>query len=162
MEPDAETYAQRGWAYLLAYDAPRLALPDFEEAVHRDRANGDAYTGRGYALVQTGKYQAGVADADTALRQKSPAPRLLYNAARIYAQAAGKIDALPKPISETSREQRLRYQERALELIRGALRQQPADQRSEFWREFVEKDPALVPIARSAAFLQLAAEYGRR
>jgi tetratricopeptide (TPR) repeat protein len=161
LAPDAATYAQRGWAYLLHYDASRLALPDFEEALRRDPENSDVYTGRGYALVQIGKYQAGVADAEKALAHKPVNARLLYKAARIYAQAAGKMDAAG-PLGDSQREQRLRYQDRAVDLLSAALRQQPADERAGFWRDYAEKDPALRPLVRVPAFAQLALEYGRR
>jgi tetratricopeptide (TPR) repeat protein len=48
---DSNTYAYRGWAYLVS-KAPQLALPDFEMAIRLDRKNGNAYTGRAAARAR--------------------------------------------------------------------------------------------------------------
>src|SRR5262249_29581192 len=94
---DSLTYAHRGWSYL-ANKAPGLALPDFEKAIQLDGKNGDAYNGRGAArmalAVKPSHVQEAIADAETALsRGLNHDPRLLWNAARIYAQAAARLEA---------------------------------------------------------------------
>ena len=83
----SEVHAHRGWAYLVS-GAAQLALDDFEKAIQDDTSNGDAYYGRGSALVALGKYKEAVVEAEDALHHGEPTPRMLYVAARIYAQAA--------------------------------------------------------------------------
>src|SRR5262249_6207257 len=95
IKPTALRYRLRGWAHVFR-EAPRPARQDFEKAVELDPANGDAYAGRGYTQVKLGDYRKAVRDAEEALRRVPAenekaveARRLRYNAARIYAQAAG-------------------------------------------------------------------------
>ena len=105
--------AYRGWTHLVV-DAPKLALRDFELAIELDSKNGDAYNGRGFVRAGLGRHREAVQDAAEALRLGPRSPRLLYNAARIYAQCPG-----PDP-------------QRALELIQQALSLLPADERRDF------------------------------
>src|SRR4029077_20702678 len=83
----AADHAGRGWSYVMQEVWP-LALRDFEETVRLDPGNGDGYCGRGYALARCGRLREAVRDADKALQLGSDRPRTLYNAARIFAQAA--------------------------------------------------------------------------
>jgi len=83
MRPDAQTRAARGWTYIVA-DAPRLALPDFEEAIRLDSQCGDGYAGRGLVRALLGQSVAAAADAEEALRRGPQSSRLVYNAARAY------------------------------------------------------------------------------
>src|SRR5262249_53287750 len=125
LEPEsARLFAYRGSTYL-AGDAPGLALQDFDQAIGLDGANADAYTGRGLARVKLGKVSEGVADAREALRRGPLTYQLAFNAARVYAQAAGRTEAAPT---------RTRYQEQALDLIRRALELQSPERRAAFWR----------------------------
>ena len=84
-QPNPATYAARGWCFLVS-DAPRLALPDFEESLRRDPAQSDAYAGRGFCRVLAGEISPAITDAEEALRLGPESPRLYYNVARIYAQ----------------------------------------------------------------------------
>src|SRR5262249_20893751 len=90
---------RRGWAYHYS-DAPRLALPDFEESLRLEPNQGDAYGGRGLARIRLGQWRPAVADAETAIRRARKAgagstlddaraeeAQVLFNAARIYALA---------------------------------------------------------------------------
>ena len=88
LHPTSAVQAYRGWTYLVV-DAPKLALRDFELAIELDPANADAYCGRGFARAQTGLHREAIRDAEEALRRGPTSPRLLYNAARIYAQCPG-------------------------------------------------------------------------
>src|SRR5207302_4331060 len=118
IEPNtAAARARRGWEYL--NEAAQLALRDFEAAMKSEPHNGELYNGRGYALVQLGRYREGVEDADEALRRgparAAPNERmaLAYNAACVYAQAAGKLMASEEP----DRAKLVpRYTERAVDL----------------------------------------------
>ena len=149
-------HAQRGWAYL-ASGATQLAWDDFERAIQDDPSNGDAYDGRGNALAELGNYKDAVDDAENALRHGEPTPRMLYLAARIYAQAADLV--ITKAPRRTLGLPRIsaRYTVRAQGLLRRALEKLPAEQRASFWRDVVQADPTLRRINRLPGF----AEPGR-
>jgi tetratricopeptide (TPR) repeat protein len=155
----AAVHAARGWNHL-ALDAPVLALRDFDQALRLDPEGGDAHNGRGYALVKTGRYREAVQDAEKALRLGPRQPRTLCNAARIFAQAASKREADPAEQTLQGREVRLRHLDRAAELLREALEQLPAEQRSAFWKHNIARDAALTPLRPCAAFVRLAETYG--
>jgi hypothetical protein len=90
---------------------------------------------------------------------KPKEPRLVYSAARIYAQAVAKAEAdrrQPRR-GELARD----YQDRAVLLLRKTLDLLPARQRGTFWREKIMADNSLYPIHGSTGFLQLAADYRR-
>jgi tetratricopeptide (TPR) repeat protein len=159
LAPDAGLHAARGWAYLVN-EAPKPALQDFDEALRRDPDSGEAYSGRAFARVKLGLYREGVADAREALRLGPPTPRLLYNAARTFAQAGAAAAADPRLGSRLGPQTRAAYQDEALRLLRGALERLPAKERSDFWRRHVRKDGALRPIRRASQFSRLAAVYG--
>jgi tetratricopeptide (TPR) repeat protein len=121
--------------------------------------NGDAYNGRGYARVRLGEYRQAVEDAEMALKRGPQSARLLYDAARIYAQAVDKVQAdprqsNPRPIAST-------YQDRAVRLIRQSLELRPSNERRPFWRDTILLDRALSPIRGSTAFLSLASDYSQ-
>jgi tetratricopeptide (TPR) repeat protein len=156
---DPRILAARGWEYLIVFESPQLALADFREAIRLDSTSGDAYSGRGFALVQLGLYREAVADAVSALRLTAPSAPAHYKAARIYAQAAGAVAA-------STREGALRillqteYAERALSLLQSSLSLLPAgSQRTRFWQEEVRVDPALNPIRETPGFARLAQEF---
>ena len=87
-EPSAAAdHTGRGWCYIVLEAWP-LALRDFEQTVRLDPDNSDGYNGRGYALVRCGRSREAVRDADKALQLGRVSLRTLYNAARIFAQAA--------------------------------------------------------------------------
>jgi tetratricopeptide (TPR) repeat protein len=149
-------HTHRGWAYLVS-GAAQLALDDFEKAIQDDTSNGDAYYGRGSALVALGKYKEAVVEAEDALHHGEPTPRMLYVAARIYAQAADL--AITKASRRTLGPPRISFQytARAQGLLRRALEKLPAEQRAAFWRDVIQEDPTLRVILRHADF----AEPGR-
>jgi tetratricopeptide (TPR) repeat protein len=159
-KPDPLTLAYRGWAYLI-HEAPKLALADFDEALKLEGCDRvDCCNGRGYARVLLGQWKEAVADAEEALKDKPGLARHCYNAARIYAQAAGKVDADARS-SPYTQELRRHYEDRALGLLRQACEKSPIDQRAAFWKEYVQADPALRAVRRSPVYAHLAAEYGR-
>jgi serine/threonine protein kinase/tetratricopeptide (TPR) repeat protein len=143
LHPTSAVQAYRGWMYQ-AVDAPKLALRDFELAIELDSKNSDAYNGRGLVRARLGRYREAIQDADTALRLGPPAPRLVYNAARIYAQSS---DA---------------GQKRALGLISQALSLLPDDQRRAFWSTYVRNDAAMAALRRRPSFQQIEVDLTRR
>jgi tetratricopeptide (TPR) repeat protein len=155
LERSSTTHAHRGWVYL-ARRAPQLALDDFEAALQLKPDNGDACTGRGYARVQLGRLAEGVADAQQALHHGPRTPRLLWNAARVHAQAAGRLGTLGADLVLRSV-----YQQRAVRLLREALEATPAAERAAFWKENIHKDEVLAPLRTSSAFHRLALEHAR-
>jgi tetratricopeptide (TPR) repeat protein/tRNA A-37 threonylcarbamoyl transferase component Bud32 len=157
-EPNSSNMrTKRGWAYLL--NGLDLALEDFDRAIAQNPSNSDAHAGRGYALVQLGRSREGVEAAERAVELAPREPDLLYNAACVYAQAAGKAQA-DRGVGD---HQALteRYGQRSLELIRKALDRKPAVGRAPYWREVIAPDLALNPIRRLDGFVRLEAEYGR-
>ena len=136
LHPTSAVQAYRGWTHLVV-DAPKLALRDFELAIELDPDNGDAYNGRGFVRARLGRHREASQDAAEALRQGPTSPRLLFNAARIYAQCPGH------------------YRERALELIENALSLVPTDERRAFWSTHVRADAALATLRRHPTFARL-------
>jgi tetratricopeptide (TPR) repeat protein len=139
LHPTSAVQAYRGWTHLVV-DAPKLALRDFELAIELDPQNGDAYNGRGFARARLGRHREAIQDAAEALRHGPPSPRLLYNAARIYAQNPGP------------------YRQRAVELLQQALSLVPTDQRRSFWSKQVRTDAVLAALRRHPLFVRLDAE----
>jgi Flp pilus assembly protein TadD len=151
---DARLLTERGWAYLV-FDSPRLALADFEAAIKLEPGDGDAYSGRGTARAVRGDHAGAVADAREAIRRAGTGPRVIYNAARIYAVAAS---AVSQELGENGRQARQlagRYQDTALQLIRQAFEREAPEKRAAFWRETVQLDPALKAIRRRIKFEDL-------
>jgi tetratricopeptide (TPR) repeat protein len=140
LHPTSAVQAYRGWTHLVV-DAPKLALRDFELAIELDSHNGDAHNGRGFVRASLGHHREAIQDALEALRHGPLSPRLLYNAARIYAQC-------PDP-----------YRQRALELIQQALSSLPADQRQAFWSTHIRTDTALASLRRYRLFVKLDSEF---
>jgi tetratricopeptide (TPR) repeat protein len=149
---DAATYAARGWSYLVA-DAPKLALPDFDEAIRLAPEQGDTYGGRGYARVLLGKCVLALNDADESLKRGPRSPRLCYNAGRIYAQASTQADPLRNAATVEQ------WQQHAVHLLVLALDMQPAVEAARFWHSVVKVDTAMNPLRHNQAFKQLAARY---
>jgi serine/threonine protein kinase/tetratricopeptide (TPR) repeat protein len=159
LQPDSVTRAYRGWLYVVM-KVPDLALVDFEEAIQLNNRNGDAYNGRGYLRVQSGKYDRAVQDAQMAVSCAPKDPRTLWNAANIYAQVFGKLDAEGAG-SPAAWEAHFQYQEKALDLLSQALDATPDEERAAFWRQKVLPDRDLEPIKRSRGYAGLAADYSR-
>jgi serine/threonine protein kinase/Tfp pilus assembly protein PilF len=158
---DAPTLVLRGWAYLFQ-ESPAVALRDFQEAIDLDPNNGEAYGGRGYAHVRLGQWRRGVADAEKALAcGPEQSPRLLCTAARVFAQAVGRIDAERDRAGRQSLEERSGYQDQAVRLLRRAVELHPRAERRTFWRKIIAADDALLPIRGSPGYTQLEAEFAR-
>ena len=143
VHPTSAVQAYRGWTHLVV-DAPKLALRDFELAIELDSKNGDAYNGRGFARARLGRHREAIQDAAEALRHGPPSPRLLYNAARIYAQC-------PSP-----------YPLRTLELIQQALSLLPAEERRAFWSTHIRTDAALAALRSYRLFVRLDFELSHK
>jgi tetratricopeptide (TPR) repeat protein len=157
--PDAATYAARGWAYLVA-DAPALALRDFEEAAHREPKSADAFVGRGCARAALGDGRAAVADAEHALQLGPSSPRLVYGAARVYAQAATAPTEGIASDGRTAAAVREVWERRAVELLRQALAAQSPAEAARFWKTYVRNDAALKAVRYGAAFRQMEDRFG--
>ena len=143
LHPTSAVLAHRGWTHLVV-DAPKLALRDFELAIELDSQNGDAYNGRGFVRASLGRHREAIQDAAEALRHGPPSPRLLYNAARIYAQC-------PSPCPQ-----------HALELIQQALNLLPAGERRAFWSTHIRTDAALAALRRYRLFAKLDIELSHK
>jgi tetratricopeptide (TPR) repeat protein/tRNA A-37 threonylcarbamoyl transferase component Bud32 len=141
----ADLLLQRGWAYFFA-EAWSLAVDDFDEVL-RLRPDGDALSGRAYALIKQGHIADGVADAEEALRLSSATPAVLrFNVACAFAQTAGKADP----------ELAARYRRRAVENLRAALPEGTTRvERWVYWRDEMLLDKGLDPIRETAEFRAL-------
>jgi tetratricopeptide (TPR) repeat protein len=142
LQPDSALSAQRGFVYVLC-ESWKLALHDFDEALRRDRENGDAYNGRGYTRARLGQWAEAIADAEEALRRKPTNPEMVYGLACTYAQVAGRSKPAP---GQTNAPDRARARGRALELLRRTLAALSPTERSAFWRERIATDTDLDPI----------------
>jgi eukaryotic-like serine/threonine-protein kinase len=143
LHPTSAVQAYRGWTHLVV-DARKLALRDFELAIELDPKSGDAYSGRGFVRASMGRHREAIQDATEALRYGPTSPRLLFNAARIYAQCPG-----PGP-------------QRALALIQQALSLLPAEERRAFWSTHIRTDSALAALRPYRSFVRLDAELSHR
>jgi tetratricopeptide (TPR) repeat protein len=157
---DADIYAARGWTYLVA-EAPALALGDFEEALRLEPDSGDGHAGRGSARVALGQYHAAVADAEQALHHGPPSPRLLYNAARIYARAEAGLAADAWRYDRSTPSLRASWRRRAIDALSRALALQTPEEAARFWQTYVRNDASLNLVRSSPAFKRLADRYAR-
>jgi serine/threonine protein kinase/Tfp pilus assembly protein PilF len=164
LEPNADTYANRGWIHVVAGAHP-LALKDFEEAIRLDPKNGDAHNGRGLMRAKLALANADLVDADAdareALRLGPENARHLWSAARIYAELVGRIDAGLDQRQNRVLATRFDYQHEALQLIRQALALTDAAERASFWEGKIEKDKTFRPIQSSPGYAQLRTEFAR-
>jgi serine/threonine protein kinase/tetratricopeptide (TPR) repeat protein len=159
LEPaQAQLHARRGWAYLVS-GASQLALHDFDEAIRLDPSSSDAHSGSGSAQVLLGRIDEARREAEESLRHGDRDARMLYNAARIYAQAAGQLAARAGRAGRQALAPARRCEERALELLGRALEETEAPERATFWKDVVQSDQALSAIRRLPAFTQLGARY---
>jgi tetratricopeptide (TPR) repeat protein len=137
---------RRGWLYLLT-DAPRLALRDFDEAIRLDGSAADAHLGRGSALVRLGQHCQATIDVEHALRLVKPTARMLYNAARVFAQAANVAGSEVRRRGRDAVSQVSRYRDRAVELVQEAQQLVSARERASFMSD-VQSDPDLAALHR--------------
>jgi len=155
----ASLHTHRGWAYLFS-GAPGPAVRDFDEALRLDPSDDRALSGRALANVQQHKIPEAIADARASAQAKTKDPRLLYNAARVYCQAAAALEADP------ARSQREwagagRYRVESLALIVQSLGLMPEAERARFWTQVIRADAVLEPIRKSRKFLELDAQFAR-
>jgi tetratricopeptide (TPR) repeat protein/predicted Ser/Thr protein kinase len=159
-----QTLSYRGWAYVLC-DAPRLARVDFNAVLRITPGDADALAGRGNARVRLGETKEALADAEAALQAGERSERLRFNAARVYALAAGRAELDAREIKDpvaaerAAKQQRQRCQDRAVQLLDEAVRLVPERERAAFWEQYVETDPALKAIRNSAGYRRLSALY---
>jgi len=100
------------------------------------------------AHARLGDHRAAVADALEALRMGGASPRVTYNAARIYAVAAGAAAAEVPEKGRAARSLSFDYQDIAVRLVREAFEKEAPEKRAAFWRDTVQFDPALKAIKR--------------
>jgi hypothetical protein len=110
-------------------------------------------------LVALGHYQEAAADAEESLRHGEPEPRLLYNAARILAQAAELASKEAGPQARPDLASVRHYQDRALKLLGQAIERTSLEQRPVFWREVIRADHAWSSIRHRPEFTRWAVEY---
>jgi tetratricopeptide (TPR) repeat protein len=161
LRKDPSILAALGWVYVVN-NSPDLAEKAFEGALLLAPDYAEAYAGRGFVKVLRGQYRDGVRDAEEGLararRRGAVSARLLFNAARVYAQAAAA--AVADGVPGSAWVLRDSYEGRAVELLAEALRaeKKPAA-RKRFWVENVQEDGALNPVRGSWQFKKLASEY---
>jgi serine/threonine protein kinase/predicted Zn-dependent protease len=147
--------ANRGWVYLLS-GAPAPALRDFDESLRLDSSNGHALSGRALTNVQLRKTREAISDAQASLRLNPDDSRQVYNAARVFCQAAACLESSAEKNGMTMSTAD-RYRNEALRLLTRALDLCPEADRSRFWEDYVRKDSSLDLIRRSRSFIDLGA-----
>ncbi len=155
----ASLYGHRGWAYLSS-GAPGPAARDFDEALRLDPSDARALSGRALANVQQRKAREAIADARASIGAPNPDPRLIYNAARVFCQAAACLEADPGR-TPGAWQAAGRHRAEALALIARSLSSMPAPERAAFWAQVVRTDAALEPIRTAHPFLELDARFSR-
>ncbi len=145
---------RRAWGYLLA-DAPRLAWNDFDEAIRLDPSVADAYNGRALTLVRLGEHRRALADAEAAVSLREPTPEVLYKSARSYCLAATAVSTQGRTIVGGLPIDVIRYHDRAFDLLREAVRRVPIEKRPSFLKDVLLSDPALRPLSRRIASMDL-------
>jgi len=154
-------HARRGWAYLVS-GAASLARGDFDAAIRLDPGCSDAYGGRGAAMVALGRAKEGAADAEESLRLADREPRLIYNAARVLAQAAQCAKRERSMATRADLGLVRNYQDRALQLLGMSLQSTPPEQRAAFCRDVINTDLALAQIRTLPGFSRLVSHYTSR
>jgi serine/threonine protein kinase/Tfp pilus assembly protein PilF len=119
---DSELLTERGWAHWAVYEA-EAARHDFLKALELNPRYGRAHNGLGLALLwksnpsRTEEVREAIRHAESALACGPQTALLLYDAARIYAQASARIAAEgPKAKGEA-----LRYESQAVRCLEQAL-----------------------------------------
>jgi serine/threonine protein kinase/tetratricopeptide (TPR) repeat protein len=155
----ASLHTHRGWAYLFS-GAPGPAVRDFDEALRLDPSDDRALSGRALANVQQHKIREAVADARASAHANARDPRLLYNAARVYCQAAAALEA-DRARSKSDWAAAGRYRVESVAQIAQSLGLMPEAERAKFWSQVIRNDAALEPIRKSKMFLELEARAAR-
>jgi tetratricopeptide (TPR) repeat protein len=162
---DTVTRCHRGWAYLLT-DARPLALKDFEACLSADRKNADALAGRGNVRIRLKQLDGALADAKAAEKYGPVTDRLLYNLARIYAQAVVQREAEARAArpaqARQAAEQLALSRDTAFAYLRRTLEKLPRQRRAAFWRKQVQADPAFAALRGESEYARLAAHYTGR
>ncbi len=135
-----------------------IALADFDEVLAQERTL-PALLGRAQALVQLGQHERAAEDVEAALRLPGVASLELYTAAEVFARRAGCLDDLGRPRTMAEEQTRVRYQDRAVDLLRRALLALPPEERSGFWASYPARDRTLNPVRGSVGYLRLKQEF---
>jgi tetratricopeptide (TPR) repeat protein/tRNA A-37 threonylcarbamoyl transferase component Bud32 len=164
IRPSAETLTQRGWLYTLR-GSPLFGLQDFERAVALDADHADAHAGRGLALAYLGRHADATAAAERALELGEPSFRHVFKAATVFAAASPRV-----VFSEQERQQqgptpgqlRVRYIQRAADLLDLALGQEAAHRHDDLWGAHVQEDEHFRPLLQEPEFRKLAENVEQR
>jgi tetratricopeptide (TPR) repeat protein len=157
---DTKTRGHRAWAYLES-GANRLALDDFKICRQEQPRSADYLTGCAAARVRLRQVSEAVADAEAVEKMGGLTDRLCYHLSCVYAQAAAQAALVIGSGRNRHAEQALaRYENKALLHLERVMEEQPAHERARFWRERVEKDPALAGIRSGRTYFALARKYG--
>jgi tetratricopeptide (TPR) repeat protein len=163
---DNATRAYRGWTYLVT-DAVRLALEDFERCLRNDPTNAEALAGRANARIRLKQLDGAVKDAraaEEAADKDGPIKdRVLYNLARVYAQAVGQLNLEARTAADSDQRTALHrasmYREKALALLGRALDALPKERRAAFWKNRAAVDPAFAAVRDGDPYTRLAGLY---
>jgi tetratricopeptide (TPR) repeat protein len=143
---NARLLRRRGWWYL-EQDALRPAADDFSAAIRLAPTSADAYCGRALVRARLGQHGDAVGDAEEAIRCGQPNWRIAYNAACVYGRVILAASAEARRAGLRSARQVSQYEDRAVELVRLAIKLAPAQQRTNVIRESMD-EPSLQTIRR--------------
>src|SRR5262249_50732999 len=116
------------------------------------------------AHVRLGHTSEACAAAEEALLHEPPTPQLLqqllWKAACVYAQAAGKLNPNSSVGGRRIAAKQAQDQEPARQVLPRALDLCPSrKERGAFWQEHIETELALNPLRRDPGFYRLEADY---
>jgi tetratricopeptide (TPR) repeat protein len=160
LEPgDAQTLAERGSTYL-AIGARDLAEDDFNAALAADSTSARALAGR--ALIRALARDAAQAetDAERACRSGELTQRVAWLAARSFAVSFGHQMARGSLLSLDEGKTKIRYRQRAVELLEQSLALTPPDERAAFWRTSIHSDGWLRLLDGHPRYQELLNQYG--
>lgn len=143
-------YLARGWARLVQ-GTPGEARRDFETVLREIPGHAEALIGRGAARADLGEWRAAVADLEAGLARRPRSARVLYNAARGLARAAGKLPGQSREL-----------QGRSLAVLRQAIQAVPEADRQRFIREQIRRDEAFRVLSARGSLDRLEKESSER
>ncbi len=164
LRPHASAYVQRGWLYALRGN-PVFGLQDFEKAIAHDPEHADAHCGRGLALAHVGRHADAAAAAEQALALGERSFAHGYKVATVYAAVAPRVvlsEEERRKQGPTPGQLRVKYIQRAAELLDRALGREADHLHDDLWQAHVREDEHFRQLLQEPEFRRLEADVVKR